>query len=272
MFPKSSFKTDCYVSKQKNYSIKNIINNLIKKVETYLNPYIKISEEQKEGIDKMLFATNKNTTCDTYVSNLIATAVLLWVAVQILIMPIIVFFNLSIALALVLPIFIAVFYVILNLRKLKSNYISYKNQIENDLPKFCSVIASRLQSTSVTSEILKSFLPICSKQMHSELTKTLKDISMSSTEAALLRFEGRISSNKLSEVIRGLIAVSRGDNQQIYFMTKQAEFNSDYKVFKRRDIKKRAFKLSPAFLVLTLVFLLTILYPMTILFKNNNLF
>lgn len=262
IFPKAKYKVECCVSKDKNYNIKNIFNNINKKVSEFIYLHIKINNYQEDNLNKMLSISNDNRTPKQFVSDIIATSVLIAV-VAIMFLPI--YSTLSICLFA-----LSFCYSWNEFSNLKNKYVAYKQQIELELPKLCSVIASRLKSTTVVENILKGFMPISNEEMKNELAKTLKDISMSSTEEALKRFEGRISSNKLSEVIRGLIAVSRGDNQEVYFKTKQYEFNNDYKVIKRRDIQMRSFKLAPAFFILFVLFILTIVYPMALILQNQN--
>ena len=53
--------------------------------------------------------------------------------------------------------------------------------------------------------------------MKRELEITIADMASGNEETALTRFETRISSTMLSDVIRGLIAVKHGDNGIVYF-------------------------------------------------------
>ena len=53
--------------------------------------------------------------------------------------------------------------------------------------------------------------------MKKELEITIADMASGNEETALTRFESRIGSTMLSDVVRGLISVKRGDNGILYF-------------------------------------------------------
>ena len=53
--------------------------------------------------------------------------------------------------------------------------------------------------------------------MKRELEITIADMASGNEENALTRMESRIGSTMLSDVVRGLISVKRGDNGIMYF-------------------------------------------------------
>jgi len=59
-----------------------------------------------------------------------------------------------------------------------------------------------------------------------ELDIVTADMRSSSYEAALTRFEARLNSPQLSDVVRGLIGVLRGDDGAIYFQMLAHDFKS----------------------------------------------
>ncbi len=149
-----------------------------------------------------------------------------------------------------------------DLASLKRNYMRRRDQMEMDLPKLCSVINSRLKSTQNVCSILESFLPIASPATRDELAVTVADMKTGSEQGALLRLEQRISSPMVSDVVRGLISVLSGDDQVVYFATKQIQFNSETITRKLKDIRSRPAKLHfPEFLMFGLG-LLILLYPL----------
>jgi CHASE3 domain sensor protein len=58
---------------------------------------------------------------------------------------------------------------------------------------------------------------VAGKELGQELDKTIADMKTGNYEDALLRFENRIGSPLLSDIVRGLIGTLRGDDQQMYF-------------------------------------------------------
>jgi hypothetical protein len=86
----------------------------------------------------------------------------------------------------------------------------------------------------------------------------------SSYEAALTRFEARLNSPQLSDVVRGLIGVLRGDDGAIYFKM----LAHDFKLLELQRLKTQAKKIPPkirifSFLML-MCFLLTYLIIMAL--------
>lgn len=90
------------------------------------------------------------------------------------------------------------------------------------------------------------------------------DMRSSSYEAALTRFEARLNSPQLSDVVRGLIGVLRGDDGAIYFKM----LAHDFKLLELQRLKTQAQKIPPkirifSFLML-MCFLLTYLIIMAL--------
>ena len=71
-----------------------------------------------------------------------------------------------------------------------------------------------------------------------KLIETIADMKTGNYENALIRFETRIGSPMLSDVIRGLIGVLRGDDQRMYF--KMITF--DMRQIEQNNLKKEAAK------------------------------
>ena len=76
------------------------------------------------------------------------------------------------------------------------------------------------------------------KDFGAELDQTIADMKTGNYENALIRFETRIGSPMLSDVIRGLIGVLRGDDQRMYF--KMITF--DMRQIEQNNLKKEAAK------------------------------
>ena len=73
----------------------------------------------------------------------------------------------------------------------------------------------------------------------------------SSYEAALVRFEGRIASPMLSDIVRGLIGVLRGDDGRMYFQM----LSHDLKQLELQRLKAKAAKIPPKIRVFSFVML-----------------
>ena len=76
-----------------------------------------------------------------------------------------------------------------------------------------------------------------------------------SYEAALTRFEARLNSPMLSDVVRGLIGVLRGDDSAAYFQL----LNHDFKQLELQRLKKEAQKIPPKIRIFSFLMLLCFL-------------
>ena len=92
-----------------------------------------------------------------------------------------------------------------------------REEIEYDLPRFVATITQELMASRDVLHMLETYQRNAGKAMKNELTITIADMRTGNFEAALTRFESRISSAMLSDVVRGLIGVLRGDDGVVYF-------------------------------------------------------
>ena len=92
-----------------------------------------------------------------------------------------------------------------------------REEIEAELPRFVSTIAQELKASRDVLNILTSYRKNAGPTMTRELSVTIADMASGNEETALTRWEIRIGSTMLSDAVRGLIAVLRGDNGVTYF-------------------------------------------------------
>ena len=243
------------VTKIKNFSLTKRYETTIKSFASRIEKFVRISDYKRNDYLRMLEVLGQSITPEQFTAKVIVKAIL--------------FFALGLLLGMLYPFFFIMAPVLpaiiywWEFKAIKKQYLKRKTDIELDLPKLCSVINSRLQSTSNVQTILSSFLPIANSSMAAELTVTLADMRTGSAETALRRFEGRISSPKVSDVVRGLIAVQNGDDMRIYFQSKQHQFNNDYTTIKKKQISARPIQLSMPGLLAFLIFFVVILYTLS---------
>ena len=87
-------------------------------------------------------------------------------------------------------------------------------------------------------KLLVSYRRIAGPDLGKELDTTIADMKTGNYENALLRFQNRIGSTMLSDIIRGLIGTLRGDDQQMYF--RMLVF--DMRQLEQSNLKKEAAK------------------------------
>ena len=149
-----------------------------------------------------------------------------------------------------------------------------REAIEQELPRFVATVEQELKTSrdvlSIMENYKESILKRSGKMDSStadvhfsyELDVTCADMRSSSYEAALTRFEARIGSAQLSDVVRGLVSVIRGDDSAVYFKM----LAHDFKLIELQRLKAQAQKIPPKIRVFSfgmlMLFLLTYLFVM----------
>jgi len=133
-------------------------------------------------------------------------------------------------------------------------------KIEGDLVLFSSTIKQQLAVSRDVMKILQSYRKICSPEFTHELDKTIADMKTGNYETALRHLESRVPSVDLSEIIRGLLSVMRGDDQRGYFEMLTHDLTVKSKEELKRAAMKRPDKLKPVTVLLVCAFMAMYLY------------
>lgn len=110
--------------------------------------------------------------------------------------------------------------------------------IEQELPRLAVSIQQSLANDRDVLKLLVSYRRIAGPELGKELDTTIADMKTGNYENALLRFQNRIGSTMLSDIVRGLIGTLRGDDQQMYF--RMLAF--DMRQMEQSNLKKEAAK------------------------------
>ena len=103
--------------------------------------------------------------------------------------------------------------------------------------------------------MLEHYKENAGEMFQKELDIVCADMRSSSYEAALTRFEARLNSPQLSDVVRGLIGVLRGDDGAVYFQM----LTHDFKQAELQRLKAKAAKIPPKIRVFSFAMLLCFL-------------
>lgn len=137
-----------------------------------------------------------------------------------------------------------------------------RDAIERELPRFVATVEQELKTSRDILSIMENFKKHAGVHFAYELDVTCADMRSSSYEAALTRFEARIGSAQLSDVVRGLVSVIRGDDSAVYFKM----LSHDFKLIELQRLKAEAQKIPPKIRVFSfgmlMLFLLTYLAVM----------
>lgn len=119
------------------------------------------------------------------------------------------------------------------------DYVKKRRKLmETEVPRFALTIAQNLENDRDVLKILSSYRRMAGKDFAQELDQTVADMKTGNYENALIRFEGRVGSTLLSDVVRGLIGTLRGDDQRMYFRM----ICFDMRQIEQNNLKKEAAK------------------------------
>lgn len=130
-----------------------------------------------------------------------------------------------------------------------------REQVEGELPRFVATIEQTLKASRDVLALIETYKKNAGPAFAHELDVLTADMRSSSYEAALIRFEARLNSPMLSDVVRGLIGVLRGDDSAVYFQM----LAHDFKALELRRLKGEARKIPPKIRVFSFIMLMCFL-------------
>ena len=216
-----------------------------------LSHVIRMDEYRKSRMKNVLKATGIKMTPEVYQAYALTKAGLLMAGI----IPCLLLFPLLTPIV----VFLAVMVYFKEIQRADEMLKSKRKSIEDELPRFVANLEQELQNNRDVLSMVENFRKNAGTEFGEELGVLAADMRSSSYEAALTRFEARLNSPMLSDVVRGLIGVLRGDNSVVYFQMLAHEF----KQIELQKLKSEAQKIPPkirffSFLML-MCFLLTYL-------------
>lgn len=225
-----------------------------KALETYLltvavrfSPYIHMDVYKRSRLKHVLRASGLNLEPEVYQAYALvkAGAVMLGVIPALVIFPL-----LSIVI-----LFLSVMVYFQEQGRADALLAEKRGAIERELPRFVSTIEQEIKSSRDVLSIVESYKKNAGEEFAGELYILAADMRSGSYEAALTRFEARLNSPMLSDVVRGLIGVLRGDDGAMYFQM----LSHDFKQLELQRLKKEAQKIPPKIRVYSFVMLMCFL-------------
>ena len=231
-----------------------------------LSKFIRMDEYKRSRMANILKAAGISMTPEVYSAYAIvkAGAILLGVIPCLILLP------------LLSPVLIilAVLTYFKETRKADEQLREKRNQIEGELPRFVATIEQTLKASRDVLAMIENYKKNAGPAFARELDIVTADMRSSSYEAALTRFEARLNSPMLSDVVRGLIGVLRGDDSAVYFQM----LAHDFKALELQRLKGQAQKIPPKIRVFSFIMLMCFLFTylaiiaMEILNSLGNMF
>ena len=124
--------------------------------------------------------------------------------------------------------------------------------VEGELPRFVATIHQELAASRDVLRILEDYKKHAGPDFARELDVLTADMRSSSYEAALIRFEARMGSAIISDIVRGLVGILRGDDGRMYFQM----LSHDLKALELQRLKAKAAKIPPKIRVFSFLMLM----------------
>ena len=232
--------------KQERKAAKTLETGLMT-VAVRLAKYIRMDEYRRGRMENVLKASGMNLTPEVYQAYAIvkAGAVLLGVIPCIFLLPLL--SPVVVILALLLYFH--------ETQKADEKLKAKREEIEKELPRMVATIEQELKASRNVIGMLERFKTNAGPALTGELDILLADMRSSNYEAALTRFEARLNSPMLSDVVRGLIGVLRGDDSAVYFQM----LAHDFKQIELQRLKAEAQKIPPKIRVFSFAMLMCFL-------------
>lgn len=209
--------------------------------------YIRLDEYRLARMEAQMKAAGIEKTPQVFMANAVVRAA----AVFLLIIPAILIFPLASPVILILSILTYFKYMQSADEKVRER----RDELESELPRFAATLAQHLKNSRDILTMLEQYKKSAGTVLSEELDYTIADMRSGGYEAALTRMEARINSPQLSDIVRGLIAVIRGDNGELYFQM----LTHDFKAMELQRLKTKAQKIPPKIRVYSFLMLMCFL-------------
>ncbi len=144
-----------------------------------------------------------------------------------------------------------------------------RSAIEYELPRFVNTLAQELYGSRDVLSILETYKKNTTGVFKRELEITTADMKSGNLESALTRFETRIGSSMLSDVVRGLVGTIRGDNNIVYFQMLSHDFKQIELQRLKAEVMKRPAKIRRYSMMMLGCFVMTYLVVMVLQIVEN---
>lgn len=208
-----------------------------------LSRFIPMDRYKKNRLSQTLDAAGIRMTPECYQAHAILKAL----AVGLLMIPCLWIFPILAAAVLVL----AVLVYFKEYQKAEKMLVKRREEIENELLRFVNTIEQELHSRRDVLSILEGFKKNTTPAFAKELGITCADMRSGGYEVALMRMEARVNSPQLSDAVRGLISVMRGDDGIVYFRMLAHDFKED----SLRKLKSKAQKIPGKIRIFSMIML-----------------
>jgi len=219
------------VTREHDSGNQNLFHVYLDRAANALSPLLHLDTVKREKLALTLSIAGIDTTPETYTMKALLSALLTFLAGL--------FFCMLVPLTGFMIMALSVLVWFAMYQKAFDTVTKKKKLIERELPRFATSLQQSLTLDRDVLKMLVSYRRIAGPYLSQELDTTIADMRTGNYESALLRFQNRVGSNMLSDIIRGLIGTLRGDDQQMYFKMLVFDMRQVEQSMLRKEAQKR---------------------------------
>ena len=222
---------------------------------SFIAKRLKLNEFKKARLEADLRTARMNISPEMFIANAVVKSFI----IAALAIPVLFMFPI------LSPIIIFLSFVLykMNMKSIEKRIRIKREQIEYELPRLVFKIEKTLVHSKDVLYIIESFAKNAGAELKHELDITAADMRSGNQEIAITRLEGRVGSPLMSDVCRGLISISRGDVNTVYWNSlslKYADIQRQQLRLEAQKIPKKVKRLS-----MCLLFCFMLIYIVVIL-------
>ena len=183
---------------------------------SFIAKRLKLNEFKKARLEADLRTARMNISPEMFIANAVVKSFI----IAVLAIPVLFIFPI------LSPIIIFLSFVLykMNMKSIEKRIRRKREQIEYELPRLVFKIEKTLVHSKDVLYIIESFAKNAGAELKHELDITAADMRSGNQEIAITRLEGRVGSSLMSDVCRGLISISRGDVNTVYWNSLSLKF------------------------------------------------
>jgi len=245
-----------FAKKQQGVKPEKLFDVYVTRIAVYLAGFIRLDKLKHSKLESALALAGMEITPEAYTMKayIKSAAAALCSLPVFMIQPLLAMVVIGLAVTLWFSNYYSAFDIIKKRRKI----------IEAEIPRFALTITQNIENDRDVVKILTLYRRVAGKEFRQELDKTIADMKTGNYENALIRFESRVGSPLLSDVLRGLVGTLRGEDQRMYFkmicfdMRQIEQNNLKKEVAKRpKKIQKYSMMMLICIIIIYLVVLVT---------------
>ena len=183
---------------------------------SFIAKRLKLNEFKKARLEADLRTARMNISPEMFIANAVVKSFI----IAVLAIPVLFIFPI------LSPIILFLSFVLykMNMKSIEKRIRRKREQIEYELPRLVFKIEKTLTHSKDVLYIIESFTKNAGAELKHELDITAADMRSGNQEIAITRLEGRVGSPLMSDVCRGLISISRGDVNTVYWNSLSLKF------------------------------------------------